>query len=123
LVRCRYAWLLFVTLLGACGGTVTIVPTPSSGPSATGSTGTATLSWVAPATTTTGLPLKDLAGYHIYYGSSPTAFDHQLHINDPALTTAVIEQLAAGTWYFAATAVDSTGLESAYSNIASKTIS
>jgi len=37
-------------------------------------------------------------------------------------TTFIVEQLTPATWYFAATALDGSGGESDFSNVASKTI-
>jgi hypothetical protein len=128
-LRPRLACLALAIFLAACNGTVPITAgsnatgTPSAGGSpATPGSGTATLSWVAPSTTTTGARLIDLAGYRVYYGMNATSLDHMVLIPGSSITTTVIEQLAPGMWYFATTAVDSRGLESAFSNIAQKTI-
>ncbi|MDE2050811.1 MAG: putative Ig domain-containing protein, partial [Gammaproteobacteria bacterium] len=47
---------------------ITVNPSSSSG---SGSTGTAAVSWTAPTTNSDGSALTDLAGYHVYYGTSP----------------------------------------------------
>ena len=39
-------------------------------------TGSATLSWTAPALNSDGSQLTDLAGYHIYYGTSPSSLSN-----------------------------------------------
>jgi hypothetical protein len=84
--------------------------------------GNAILSWTAPTTNTDGSLLTNLAGYHIYYGTSPTALNEEVTIAN-GVTSYVIEGLTTGTWYFAVTSYTSGGAESAPSNIASKTIS
>jgi len=84
--------------------------------------GTATLSWAAPTENSDGSSLTNLAGYRIHYGNVPGQYDHQLEIADAGIMTAVIENLSQGTWYFAATALNSTGLESDRSNEAQKMI-
>lgn len=84
--------------------------------------GTATLSWLAPQENVDGTPLTDLAGYRIYYGNASEQYDHQLDVNGAGTMTAVIDNLSPGAWYFAATALNSTGLESAFSNEAQKVI-
>jgi hypothetical protein len=84
--------------------------------------GTATLSWVAPLENSDGSALTDLAGYRIYYGNVPGQYDHQLDIPDAGIVTAIIENLSQGSWYFAATALNSQGLESDRSNEVEKTI-
>ncbi|MEX2124724.1 MAG: putative Ig domain-containing protein [Woeseia sp.] len=74
--------------------------------------GTVTLSWAAPTANTDGSPLIDLAGYRIYYGNVQGQYDHQLEISDAGVMTAVIDNLSQGAWYFAATALNSSGVES-----------
>jgi hypothetical protein len=85
--------------------------------------GTATLSWEAPTTTTTGASLTNLAGYRIYYGISEDDLSQTIQLAGVGLQTYVIDNLGQGTWYFAIRAVTSAGVESSLSNIVSKTIS
>ena len=85
-------------------------------------TGTATLRWTPPTTRTDGTPLTDLAGYRIHYGMSAGSYPNRITINNPGITTYVVENLAPGKYYFVTTAFDATGGESDYSNVASKTI-
>ena len=84
---------------------------------------TATLSWDAPTTTTSGGALNDLAGYRIYYGPKAEDLTQTVQLAGVGLQTYMIENLGQGTWYFAIKAVTSRGVESALSNIVSKTIS
>lgn len=86
------------------------------------SLGSATLSWNAPTVNTDGSALNDLAGYRIYWRSSPGPFTNSVTLNNPGLTSYVIENLAPGTYEFASTAFNSNGVESDFSNSASKTI-
>jgi hypothetical protein len=85
--------------------------------------GSATLSWSAPTLRTDGTPLSNLAGYRIHYGNAAGEYSKKVTINSAGVTTYVVENLGPGTWYFVTTAFDSTGAESDYSNVASKTIS
>lgn len=78
--------------------------------------GTATISWLAPDQNVDGTALIDLSGYRIYYGNLSGQYSRRLEINDASIMTAVINDLSQGTWYFAATALNSQGLESAFSN-------
>lgn len=94
--------------------------TPSDVPSGPG---TATLSWDAPTTTTQGSALTNLAGYRIYYGIHGNNLNQTVQVNGVGLQTYVIDNLSSGTWYFAIKAVTNTGIESAPSNVVSKTIS
>ena len=87
------------------------------------SLGSATLSWVAPTTRVDGSPLGNLAGYRIRYGTAPGSYPNQLEIPNPGITSCVVENLPAGTYFFVAVAYDSAGLESESSAPVSKTIS
>jgi Fibronectin type III domain len=96
-------------------------PTSTVG-SETPSSKSATLSWDAPTTNTNGTALTNLAGYRIYYGSSPKELSQSVTINTTGTQTYVIDDLAPGTWYFAVMALTSAGAESALSNVVDKTI-
>ena len=86
------------------------------------STGRATLSWTAPTQNTDGSTLSNLAGYRIRYGTSASSLSNTIVINNVSVTTYVVENLSPATWYFAVTAVTSSGSESNNSNVASKQI-
>ncbi len=84
--------------------------------------GSATLSWVPPTTRSDGSALLNLAGYNIFYGRSSGSYSNEIALNNAGLTAHVIENLAAGTWFFAVTAFDGNGMESSHSAEVSKTI-
>lgn len=83
---------------------------------------TATLSWTAPTTNTDGSALTNLAGYHIYYGTSPSALSTVVDVANPATTTYTVSNLTSGTWYFAVNAYTTGGMDSALSNTDTKAI-
>jgi hypothetical protein len=85
-------------------------------------TGSATLTWTAPTQNEDGTTLTNLAGYRIRYGTSSGALTQTIQVANPGLTTYVVDSLAQGTWYFAMTSYTSAGLESAQTNVVSKTI-
>jgi hypothetical protein len=85
-------------------------------------TGSATLSWTPPTQNTDGSPLTNLAGYRIYWGRSQGSYTSSATLNNPGLTSYFVDQLTPGTWYFVATALNSQGAESSFSNAASKAI-
>lgn len=87
----------------------------------TTASGSATLSWTAPSQKTDGSPV-DLAGYRIYWGTSSRDYSHSATLNGPGVSTYVIDELTPATWYFTVTAVDGQGLESDWSNEATKQI-
>ena len=84
--------------------------------------GVATLNWIPPTTTKDGSALNDLAGYKLHYGTSPGSYSSTIVIANPGITTYVVENLLPATYYFVVTAFDSSGIDSSYSNEASKTI-
>jgi len=84
--------------------------------------GTATLSWVAPTQNSDGSPLVDLAGYRIYYRKNSGAYSQAARLDNPSITTFVVEQLSPATYHFAATAFNSTGAESLFSTEVAGTI-
>jgi hypothetical protein len=86
------------------------------------SLGSATLTWMPPIQNTDGTVLTDLAGYKIYYGTSPGSYPNEITINNSGITTYVVDNLTADTWYFVSTSFNSSGMESDFSNIATTTI-
>lgn len=87
-----------------------------------GGTGTATLSWVAPTTNTNGTALTDLAGYTISYGTSANSLTQSVTIANAGTTSYTLQNLSAGTWYFAIAAYTTDGSDSSLSNVVSTTI-
>ena len=83
---------------------------------------TATLTWTAPTTNTDGSAVTDLAGYHIHYGTSPSAMSTVIDVANPGTMSYTVNNLASGTWYFAVDAYTTSGMDSALSNTGSKSI-
>ena len=77
--------------------------------------GSATVTWSAPTERTDNTPLNALAGFDIHYGQSSRNYSNTIAVNNPGLTTYVVNNLSAGTWYFSVVAIDTYGQESAYS--------
>ena len=84
--------------------------------------GAATLSWQPPTENTDGSPITDLAGYRVRYGRDPAQLSEIQSIPNPGITTAVVENLARGTWYFSVSAYNRDGLESDPSNLAQTSV-
>jgi hypothetical protein len=79
------------------------------------------LNWDAPTTNSDNTPLTDLTGFKIYQGTSTGVYDAGTDVGMRLCT--VISNLTSGiTYYFVATAYDSFGNESNYSNEVSKLI-
>jgi hypothetical protein len=84
--------------------------------------GSATLSWLPPTQNSDGSPLQNLSGYTVYWGTTQGSYSSSVTVNNPGLTSYVVDNLVPGTYYFSAKALTSAGLESAFSGTASKTI-
>ena len=85
--------------------------------------GSAYLTWSAPTTNTDGSPLTNLAGYRIYRGcSQPGQYElGTVDALDSSITSYSLTGLPdVGTCYFAVSALNSAGTQSALSNEASK---
>ena len=138
----RPAWAAFNTATGRLQGTptqgdigtnATIVISVSDG-AATSSlasfniqvvataSGSATLSWTPPTQNSDGTPLSDLASYRVYFGMSSGTYPNSITVSNPGLASLVVDQLTPATWYFVVTAVNGNGAESAFSNVATKTV-
>lgn len=121
------------TTSGTTGTTSGTTPGTTSGTTISGTTGTptttttsvlgsATLSWTPPLQNTDGSMLTDLAGYHVYYGTDLSALNKVVTLPSASQVWYIVQNLTAGTWYFTVRAYNSAGVESDYSQSASKTI-
>lgn len=81
-----------------------------------------TLSWTPPTQNTDGTPLTDLAGYKIYQGTTSGTYPVVYDVPNPGVVSYIVEGLADGTYYFAATAYNTSGIESDYSNEVAKVV-
>jgi hypothetical protein len=142
-IQNRPAWATFDTATGRLSGTpsasnvgsfanVVISATDGTGRSSLPpfsinvsalASGSATVAWTPPTTRSDGSALTNLTGYRIYYGVGPNSYDNVIDVNTVGVTNFVVENLSAGTWYFAVSALDSSGMESGLSTAATKTIS
>lgn len=72
------------------------------------------LAWQAPQTKADGTPLKNLGGYRVHYSpDTSTGYTYKLDVGNR--TEATISGLSPGTWCFAVTAYNTSGVESDYS--------
>lgn len=88
---------------------------------ATGS-GSVTVNWMPPTQNTDGTALTDLAGYRIYWGTTQNNYPYSQVVSNAGLTSYMVGSLTPATYYFVITAYDNGGNESAYSNVATKTV-
>jgi hypothetical protein len=99
--------------------TTATVTTPATNGS---SNGTVTVTWVAPTEDTNGQSVTNLAGYYIYYGTDQSDLSQVISVAGADTTTYIVNDLGSGTYYFAVSAYNAIGLDSAQSNILSVTI-
>jgi hypothetical protein len=86
------------------------------------STGTALLSWTPPTQNSDGSTLTDLAGYRIRYGTASGDYSDVVEINNPGITSHLIENLPSAEYYFVMVAFNGSGIESTYSAEVSKVV-
>jgi hypothetical protein len=84
--------------------------------------GSATLSWTPPTLNSDGSPLTNLAGYRVYWGPAAGTYTSSVTLNNAGLSSYVVANLVSGTHYFVVTALNTSGVESPFSNVASKVI-
>jgi hypothetical protein len=86
------------------------------------SNGTATITWTPPLYNADGSALTNLAGYRLYYGTATNNLSQSIQVGNVGLTSYTVSNLTSGTWYFGVTAYNSSGSESALSNVSSKAV-
>ncbi len=84
--------------------------------------GSMTLSWTAPTENTDGTALTDLAGFFIYYGESPGSYTKSIRIDNPGITSYIVENMLPTTYYVVVTSFNTDGIESSYSNMVIKIV-
>jgi hypothetical protein len=108
------ALLLSMTASGCNGGGSS--PTEQPVDSATSKV---TLEWAPPSTNEDGSALTDLAGYKVYYGQEAYNLDQVLDLRSAAISSAEVQGLERGVWYFAIASYNAAGVESAKSGVVS----
>jgi hypothetical protein len=79
--------------------------------------GTASLSWSKPTLNTDGSPLTNLAGFIVRYGTSAAALSSQFSVGSPNATSAQIDNLTSGNWFFEVAAVSTANITGPFSSI------
>jgi hypothetical protein len=87
------------------------------------SAGQIKLTWDAPITNADGTPISYFGGnYVIYYGTSSRVYPLSVQLTDTGATVVHTLELPDGNYFFAVTAVNTLGNESAYSNEVNKIV-
>ncbi|MEJ2453980.1 MAG: fibronectin type III domain-containing protein [Candidatus Thiodiazotropha sp.] len=120
-----FALVLTASLLSACGGSSSTTSTSGAASQNLSTSSGVSLSWTAPSARTDGtfLPLTELAGYRIYMGTSSDNLNPVVDLSDDTVTSYTVDNLSAGSYYFAVSAYDTDGAESGYSEIIQITLS
>lgn len=93
--------------------TTTGSDTSNATPTQNAQSSAVTLNWQPPTENTDGTTLTDLSGYQISYGTQANDYTTTITLNNPGLTTYVVDNLAPGTYYFTIAALASDGTTSA----------
>ena len=82
------------------------------------------LSWVAPSLRedSTSISLSEIASYRIFYGTTQGQYTSTVNINNSTATGYTFSNLSPGTYYFVVTTIDTSGRESQFSSVVSKSI-
>ena len=102
-------------------GTASAAATPSAPTPVSGSN--VALAWDVPTRTVDGATLGNLTGYRIHYGTNASALVQAIEVQSAGANAFTVQNLPAGTYYFAVRAVTSNGVESELSNIISRIVS
>ena len=84
--------------------------------------GSVTLTWTPPTLNTDGSQLTDLDGYRVYYGTDPNNLASSISVDNPGLSSFVVDNLVPATYYFSVKSVNASGVESGFSNMATKIV-
>jgi fibronectin type 3 domain-containing protein len=116
------AIVVTLVLLNACGIKDSSRNTSTSSQTTNDTTGAANsidLAWIAPSTRADGsyLNARDLAGFRIYMGTSSNTLSPIVDIVNDNNYQYQVQNLTAGSYYFAITAYDQSGVESSLSQV------
>jgi hypothetical protein len=144
-IQNKPAWATFSTATGALTGTPTstgtfanVVISVSDGKSSaslpnftitvaaagtpvTSGKGVA-LSWDVPTQAVDGTQIENLSGYRIHFGTNKDALVRSVEIPSAGILNTVIDNLPAGTYFFAVRAVTADGNQSELSNVVTTVI-
>jgi len=100
--------IIAVFIATGCGG-------GGAGESVPAGTNSISLEWDPPIDNVDGSPINDLAGYKIYNVTSSGNYTLSANVGSTTTST-TIDKLSSGNWCFVATAYNTAGIESEYSD-------
>lgn len=74
------------------------------------------LNWTPPTQNEDGSTLTDLAGYYIHYGETQGTYPNSIRIDNPSVSTYIVDNLTPNLYYFVATSFNESEIESQFSN-------
>lgn len=116
--------IFYISIIAGCGGGRATSSTSEASPSGSPvyGNGGVVLNWIPPTTYVDGSALTNLAGHNIYINTG-TGYTKFISIDNPSISTYVVDTLSPGVYSFVITAIDSKGVESSFSNERIVTIS
>jgi hypothetical protein len=91
-------------------------PVPTPAPTAPSASNGRTLNWTAPTQNDDGTATA-LAGFTVVYGPDTAMLHESIRIDNPSVSSYVLDSLPKGTYYVAVKAVAADGVESDASNV------
>ncbi len=104
--------------ISSVDGTTHVVTITIIGVDENVATANITLSWTPPVERedNSALSLSAIAGYKIYYGTTPGQYPNSATINNSAATGYTLNNLSSATYYLVVTTIDTSGRESQHSS-------
>ena len=81
-----------------------------------------TVTWTAPSLNTDGSALTNASGYRVDFGTSTASLGQSVAVQGATTTSTSIGGLSAGTYYFAVTTLNASGVASTRSSTVSRTV-
>ena len=82
------------------------------------------ISWIAPVEREDGtaISMAEIAGYRVYYGTTQGSYPNKVDVPGGNTMQVTLSGLVAGTYYIVVTTMDRDGRESAFSQVATRSI-
>ena len=124
-LTCLTSGMLFLMISGCIVDSSSTADSGTNQPPTTpppASSGSAQLTLGAPSRNTDGSLVTDLVAFKIYYGTSSGEYSNEIYLDNPGISTYVVQNLSPNTYFFAATAINGSNVESDLSNEIQRTV-